>query len=161
MRKKQAEPRELSKEEIILKLEHWCSYRERCESEVRQKLFLMKVPVEENGEYFSHLRENNFLNEDRYAAAFARGKFNIKSWGRRKIEQQLKSKNISEKKITQSIGELDEGLYFLRLQDVLLKKNKTLREADPHKRKYKLMQYAMQKGYEPGLIQEAIKTISF
>lgn len=147
----------LSEEQIIKKLESFCAYRERCESEIKQKLFQLSVGEKETGFYINYLKENNFLNEERFVAAFARGKFNIKSWGKRKIVQELKLKQIDSKKIHQSIGEIDEGLYFLRLQDLLEKKFKKIKEKDTFTVKQKLMQYAMQKGYEIELINEILK----
>ncbi len=149
----------LSEEEVIKKLESFCAYRERCESEVKQKLYQLSVDGKETDFYLKYLKENNFLNEERFVASFARGKFNIKSWGRRKIIQELQVKRIDDKKIRQSIGQIDEGLYFLRLQDILTKKIKTIKETDPFKKKQKLMQYALQKGYEVDLIIEALKEI--
>ncbi len=71
--------------------------------------------------------------------------------------QELQSKRIDSKKIQQSINAIDEGAYFLRLQDILEKKNKTIKEQDNFKKKQKLIQYALQKGYEMQLIQEALK----
>ncbi|MBK9487043.1 MAG: RecX family transcriptional regulator [Chitinophagaceae bacterium] len=120
----------------------------------------MAADVKETDFYINYLKENNFLNEDRFIAAFARGKFNIKSWGKRKIIQELQVKRIDSKKILQSIENIDEGQYFVRLQDLLEKKLRTIKEIDVFKKKQKLMQYAMQKGYEMELIIEALKEIN-
>ena len=156
---KSVENKILSEEQIIGKLESWCAYRERCDSEVRQKLYLLKVEEKETDHYLNYLREHNFLNEERFIAAFARGKFNIKNWGKRKIIDELKKKRIEEKKILAVIAEIDEGMYFIRLQDVLEKKLRLIREADAFKQRLKLIRFALQKGYEPELIYEALKTI--
>lgn len=149
----------LSEEQIIKKLESFCVYRERCESEIKQKLYQLAVDEKEVDFYINYLKENNFLNEERFVAAFARGKFNIKSWGKRKIIQELQSKRIDSKKIQQSIEQIDEGIYFIRLQDLLEKKSTKIKETDIFRKKQKLMQYAMQKGYEMELINEALKEI--
>jgi regulatory protein len=118
---------QLSEPQIIQKLESFCAYRERCESEVRQKLYQLAVEDSDTDFYLNYLKENNFLNEERFVSAFARGKFNIKSWGKRKIMQELQSKRIDSKKIQQSINAIDEGAYFLRLQDILEKKIRRLK----------------------------------
>ncbi len=151
--------KELTQEQVIQKLESYCAYRERCESEIRQKLYQLNVNSEDYNFYLNYLRENNFLNEERYVAAFARGKFNIKSWGRRKIVQELRGKHINEKQINGQV-QIDEGIYFLRLQEVVEKKWKSLKDTDPLKKKQKVIRYALSKGYEPQLIDEALKTIS-
>lgn len=150
----------LSQEQIIKKLESYCAYRERCETEVKQKLFNLKVEEEEVGFYLQYLIENNLLNENRFIDAYARGKFNIKSWGRRKITIALQQKKIDVNKIKQSIEHIDEDMYIQRLNIVLEKKNQQLiKETDEFKKKQKLIYFAMQKGYEPDLIYKAIKTI--
>lgn len=150
----------LSQEQIIKKLESYCAYRERCEAEVKQKLFTLKVEEEEVGFYLQYLIENNLLNENRFIDAYARGKFNIKSWGRRKITIALQQKKIDVNKIKQSIEHIDEDMYIQRLNIVLEKKNQQLiKETDEFKKKQKLIYFAMQKGYEPDLIYKAIKTI--
>ena len=148
---------QLSEPQIIQKLESFCAYRERCESEVRQKLYQLAVEDSDTDFYVNYLKENNFLNEERFVSAFARGKFNIKSWGKRKIMKELQGKRIDTKKIQQSIEQIDEGAYFLRLQDILEKKNKVMKETDPFKRRQKLMMYALQKGYEMELVHEELK----
>lgn len=84
----------LSQEQIIKKLESYCAYRERCESEVKQKLVALKVEAGEVDFYLQYLIENNLLNENRFIDAYTRGKFNSKSWGRRKIAAALQQKKL-------------------------------------------------------------------
>ncbi len=150
----------LSEEEIIKKLETYCAYRERCESEVRQKMYQLNIGVEEYDHYLQYLYENNYLNEARYASAFANGKSNIKKWGRKKIEMELKARQVNTTYIKRSIEQIDEGMYLLRLEDLLRKKIKTIKETDNYKKQQKLFQFALQKGYESEIIKEAIKSIA-
>ena len=125
--KKQTEHIELSQEQIIQKLESFCSYRERCTSEINQKLYQLKADANDFEFYINYLKENNFLNET----------------------------------VQQSLLQIDEGMYLIKLQDVLEKKNRQLKETDAFKRKQKLIQFAMQKGYEYEIINEAMKNIAF
>lgn len=152
---------ELTKEQTIQRLENYCGYRERCEYEVKQKMYQLGVEQKDYDFYLDYLKANNFLDEDRFIAAFARGKFNIKNWGKRKIVDELKRRHIDEKRILPIVREIDEGIYFLRLQDVMEKKLKSIKEADSLKQRQKLIRFALQKGYEPDLIAEVLKTISF
>jgi regulatory protein len=154
-----AENSNLTQEQIIKRLETYCAYRERCEAEVRQKLYALKADVHDYDFYLDYLRGNNYLNEDRFIAAYARGKFNIKSWGRKKIADELRAKNIPDKEIQRHIGELDEGMYFLKLQELLGKKAMKIKEGDAYKKRQKLILYAIQKGYEAELVSEAIKAL--
>lgn len=151
---------ELSEADIKQKLEHFCAYRERCEQEVRRKLAEWQVKSDEQDAYVRYLLTEGFLNEDRYAAAFARGKFRIKHWGRNRILSELRSKQLPESRIRESMVQIDEGEYFVALLDILEKRSKTLKEQDPYKRQQKLFAYALQKGYESELIREAMKALA-
>jgi regulatory protein len=157
--KKPAAHTALNIEQIIQKLENFCAYRERCETEIKQKMYTLKVPASEYEKCLHHLKENNFYNDERFANSFAYGKNAIKKWGRKKIAMELQSKNIDTDKINQSLLQIDEGMYLLKLEDVLSKKARSLKETDPFKKKQKLIQFAMQKGYEYELINEALKNI--
>ena len=110
--KKQTEHIELSQEQIIQKLESFCSYRERCTSEINQKLYQLKADANDFEFYINYLKENNFLNETRFANSFARGKNAIKKWGRKKIVMELKSKQIDNATVQQSLLQIDEGMYL-------------------------------------------------
>jgi regulatory protein len=150
---------ELSEEQIIQKLENFCAYRERCESEIKQKMYVLQVPATDYETYINYLREHNFFNEDRFANSFAYGKNAIKKWGKKRIAMELQSKNIDAQKIQQSLQHIDEGMYLLKLEDILGKKIKTIKETDNFKKKQKLIQFAMQKGYEYEIISEVLKKI--
>ena len=82
--------------EAIQKIEHYCAYQERCHDEVVSKLRTMKLSTNEIDEVIVHLINSNFLNESRYACSFARGKHRIKFWGRIRIVNELKFRNISQ-----------------------------------------------------------------
>lgn len=151
---------ELTEDQIIHKLESFCSYRERCGSEIKQKMYTLKVPSSDYEFYLNHLKENNFYNEERFANAFAYGKNAIKKWGRKKITMELQAKNIDSQKINESLSHIDEGMYLLKLEDILTKKNKSIKETDAFKKKQKLILFALQKGYEYEIIKEALKNIT-
>lgn len=95
-----------------------------------------------------HLLENNFLNEERFAKAFVRGKFNFKKWGKIKIKNELKFRNISSYNIKVSLKEIDDDLYQETIQEVAQKKVNLIREPNSFKKKQKLIKYLLSKGYE-------------
>ncbi|HBS52705.1 MAG TPA: recombinase RecX, partial [Flavobacterium sp.] len=84
-----------SVKEAIHKIEHFCAYQERCHDEVMQKLRSMKMDSNEIDEILAHLIQENYLNESRFACSFARGKHRIKFWGKVRIVNELKFRNIS------------------------------------------------------------------
>ena len=98
----------------------------------------------------------NFLNEERYARSFARGKFRIKKWGKIKIRMALKKRDINFKCIDLSMLEIDDKTYFNTLKELLQKKNETVKETNSYKRKMKLTSYLVSRGYEYDLINDAL-----
>ena len=102
------------------------------------------------------LIEFNFLNEERYARSFARGKFRIKKWGKLKIRMALKKRDINFKCIDLSMLEINDKAYLITLKEVLQKKNDILKETNSYKRKMKLIRYLVNRGYEYDLIHDAL-----
>lgn len=141
----------------LAKAEHFCAYQERSQQEVRDKLYewgLWPAAVEQ---IISELIEGNFLNEDRFAKAYAKGKFSQKAWGRIKIKQGLKLKRVPDVLIKKALLTIDTDDYLTALTKVLEKKAAVLSEKNAVKRRYKLQQYAMGRGYEADLIADVLK----
>ncbi len=144
----------------ILKLRHYCAYQERCHMEVREKCRELKLYGEEAEAAIAHLVEEGFLNEERYAKAFAGGKFRMQQWGKKKISQALKQKQISDYCIRKGLAEIDAGAYEQTLMNLAERKYASLRSEQYLKRRYKTLQYLLQKGYEHELAQDAIEQIA-
>lgn len=142
-----------------VKAEHFCAYQERSQQEVRTKLYSFELPYADVEELISELIQANFLNEERFARTYALGKFRIKNWGKHKIKQGLKLKQVPEKMINKVLKQLDDQDYSNTLIKLLNKKATLLQEPDTFKRNYKLMQYALGKGYERGLISDVLKEL--
>ena len=140
------------------KAEHYCVYQERSQQEVRAKLYEWGVYPSVIEQVITRLIGDNFLNEERFARAYAQGKFNQKHWGRIKIKQGLKLKRVSDKLINKALQGLDGDEYLKVLAQLLEKKADKLQEREPYKRRYKLQQYAMSRGFENDLINEVLKT---
>jgi regulatory protein len=144
----------------ILKLRHYCAYQERCHSEVKSKCFELGLHGEEVDEAIAALVTDNFLNEERFAKAFAGGKFRTKQWGRKKILAELKQRQVSAYCIKKGMAEIDEDDYEQVLTSLAAKKYASLKGEQYLKRKYKTMQYLLQKGYESDRIQEIVEQIA-
>ncbi|MFI5137390.1 MAG: regulatory protein RecX [Sphingobacteriales bacterium] len=141
------------------KAENYCAYQDRSQQEVRDKLYewgLHKTAVEN---IISNLIGSNFLNEERFSKAYAMGKFRQKGWGRLKIKQGLKFKQVPDVLIKKALQTIPGDEYIRMLEKVLTKKNSVLNEKDPYKRKYKLQQYAMGRGYENDLIADVLREL--
>lgn len=143
-------------EEIKRKLERYCAYQDRCHKEVEAKLANFSLIPEGRELILLHLMEHNFLNEERFAKSFARGKFKIKKWGKQRITQQLKLKEISAYTIKTALKEIDEEDYIKTIYQLAAKKNELIRESDSYKRKKKLVDFLIRKGYEFDLIFKVV-----
>jgi regulatory protein len=140
-------------------LENYCAYQERCHKEVEQKLYDLKLIPEAKEKIILHLLQFNYLNEERYAKAFVRGKFSIKKWGKQRIINELKFRNISTYNINTALKEIDENDYFQSLEKLAQKKLPLIKESNKFKKSSKLANYLISKGYESELVFKVVKSI--
>lgn len=153
---KQSPKRITDPQQAYLKARGYCAYQERSQQEVRDKLYEWGLWKEVVEDILVKLIADNFLNEERFAIAYAGGKFRIKKWGRNKIRQALKLKGASEYCIKKGIAAIDEDDYREVLQSILSQKATQLKEKNPIKENYKVAQYAMSRGFESALIWELL-----
>lgn len=146
---------ELSNDVILKKVLHYCAYQDRCTQEVRTKLSTFDMPDAEKEKIVKLLVDEGYLDDDRYASTFVRSKIHLKKWGVNKIKMSLKMKGISDEIIGNALSEIDPEIYKDELIKVL--KAKKINDTDPYKKKAKLAQYAIQKGYEPSLVWDALR----
>jgi regulatory protein len=139
------------------KAESYCAYQERSQQEVRDKLYEWGQRSNDVENIISGLIGDNFLNEERFSKVYAQGKFRQKGWGKLKIKQGLKFKRVPDVLIKKALQTIPDDDYLQMLQKLLAKKEAGLNEKDPYKRKYKLQQYALSRGYEGDLILEILK----
>lgn len=146
----------LTKEQAIQKLKHYCAYQERCHSEVREKLYKLGIWKKDHGEIIASLIEENYLNEERFAIAFAGGKWRMKQWGRVKIKYELKQKQVSDYSIKKALKQITEEEYRDVLNNLAKEKYSHLKNEQYLVRKKKTMDYLLQKGFEPELINKVL-----
>ncbi|WP_010521378.1 regulatory protein RecX [Aquimarina agarivorans] len=141
------------------KLEHYCAYQERCHWEVEQKLNEFHLITEAREKIIIHLIEHNFLNETRFAQSFARGKFTIKHWGKRRITQELKLRKISTYNIKKALQEIDEEAYLESFSALSEQKWNSLKNETKEKAKQKFISYLQYRGWESHLIFEKLNQL--
>ena len=152
----------ITDEKIALeKAANYCAYQERSQQEVRDKLYEWGLWASAVENIISQLIGENFLNEERFAKAYAIGKFKQKAWGKNKITQGLKFKRVPDVLIKKALKGIPDDDYLLMLQKVLTKKANTVVEKDSFKRKYKLHQYALSWGYEGDLIADVLSELVY
>jgi len=141
-------------EEAKRALEHYCAYQERCHKEVENKLYDMHMIKAAQEVIILHLLKENYLNEERFAKSFTRGKFLIKHYGRIRITNELKQRNITSTLIKEALKEINEEEYVETLKKLIDKKSESVRESNFYKKKKKIIDYLLRKGFEYNLIQE-------
>lgn len=145
--------------QALSKAEKFCAYQERNHKEVRTKLYSYGLYKKDVEDILTQLITSGFLNEERFAKAFAGGKFRMKKWGRNKIENELRQRDISKRCIQIGLKEIDEADYRKALLELIKKKNRTLTESNPFKRRNKLAVFLIGKGYEPELVWNYLKDL--
>ncbi len=146
-------------DEIKRKLEHYCAYQDRCHKEVAKKMSEFHLIPEARELILMSLLKDNFLNEERFSKSFARGKFRIKKWGKQRIVRALKFREISVYNIKTALQEIDDEEYLKTIQDITVRRNAVITETNTYKRKKKLMDFLIRKGYEMDLIYKTVDDI--
>lgn len=142
---------------ILNKLRHYCAYQERCHEEVRTKLLSLKVYGNELEEVINKLIEDDFLNEERFAKAYAGGKFRMKKWGRLKIQNELKQRKISAYCIKKAMQEIEEDDYLHVLQQLAKASLKKYKGSNLFESRSKAAKYLISRGFESELVWNYLK----
>jgi len=149
-----------SPDQALPKIKQFCAYQERCHAEVRDKLYSFGLYKNEVEEIISSLITENYLNEERFAIHFAGGKFRMKQWGKIKIKQALKYKQVGDYCIRKALKEIDAHDYEKTFRKLADQKLKTLKgEKNIFIKKRKLQDFLLQKGFETALVKEAVNQL--
>jgi regulatory protein len=146
-------------EEAKRALERFCVYQDRCHKEVISKLYDCNMIPETHDIIIVHLIQHDFLNEERFSKSYARGKFRIKKWGKVRIVRELKFRNISAYNVNTALKEIEESDYFNTFNTLALKKFDSITESNPYKKKKKLADYLLYRGWESNLVYEKVNEL--
>lgn len=142
-----------------IKIAKYCAYQERAHYEVEQKLYTYGLYSDQVQELLAWLITENYLNEERFAIAYAGGKFRLKKWGRIKIEQNLHQKRVSEYSINKALSQIEEATYISTLEDLIKAKWKITKANNVYELRNKIARSVISKGFEPEKVWELTKTI--
>lgn len=142
--------------EAIAKAEHYCAYQERCHNEVEQKLRSLKMDQEEISIIINHLINENFLNESRFACSFARGKHRIKHWGKIRIVNELKFRNITAYNINLALKEITPEEYETTFHVLANRTWENISETNGLKKRKKFCDNLLRKGFESNIVYEKL-----
>jgi regulatory protein len=143
-------------EEAKRSIEHYCAYQERCHQEVINKLYTMRMIPEAIDVIIVHLLKHDFLNESRFAQSYARGKFNIKKWGKQRLKLELKKRDISKYNIDLAMKEISDVDYFQTFEALAEKRLNAITESDKWKKRKKLADYLLYRGWESHLVYDKV-----
>lgn len=149
--------KKLTPQQAFIKAQQTCAYQERCQQEMRDKLYEWGLYPTEVENIIADLISDNFLNEERFAKTYAGGKFRIKKWGKIKIKIELKKRKISDYCIRKAMEEIPEKQYLATLEQLISKKSKELKEKKTEIRNYKIAQYAISRGFEGDLVWDVLR----
>lgn len=146
-------------QEIQQKIAQYCVYQDRCHKEVEEKIRSYDLIPEAREMILLNLMKDNFLNEERFSKSFARGKFRIKHWGKNRIVNELKMRDISSYNIKTALKEIDEKEYIKTIYTITENRNNVISESNIYKRKKKLIDFLLRKGYETDLIFKTVDEV--
>jgi len=147
---------QLSKEQALAKAASLCSLSEHCSSQIQEKLLSWGVSDKDTEEIINHLVEENFIDDIRFSRAYCHDKFCYNHWGRTKIRQMLRHLRLSDGEIAEGMKAIPDESYDETLMDVLRAKDRTLRETDMYQRKGKLVHHLLSRGFEMGIVLDAV-----
>ena len=141
------------------KLENYCAYQERCHKEIVEKLRGMNMIPQAIDLIIVHLIDNKYLNEERFACSFTRGKHRIKHWGKIRIVNELKFRKISQYNITTALKEITAEEYNNTFHTLADRQWGNIRETNAIKKRKKFCDFLLRKGFESNLIYEKVKDL--
>lgn len=150
----------LTKEQALQKAQRYCAYQDRCHQEVRYKLLEWGVYGDDLEDILVSLIEERFLDEERFARSFARGKFRMRQWGRDRIRRELQRRDISAYCLRKAFEEIDEAEYRATLLAILEKRLAQDSDRNPYEQRQRTAAYAIRRGYEPALVWEFLRELS-
>ena len=145
--------------EALAKILRYCAYQERSHKEVKTKLYGYGLYASQVDEIISQLITNGFLNEERFAKAFAGGKFRIKKWGRMKIKNELEFLGLTKNCIQSGLKEIEPSDYTKTLKNLIKKKSALIKEENLFKKRDKVARFVIAKGYEPEMAWEYVRDL--
>lgn len=145
---------------LLERMRKYCAYQERSHHQVRQRLFELGSEPEWVDGLVLALMEEGFLNEERFARAYAKGKFNQNHWGRKLIRKGLAEHGIKGNLLLMALTEIDDDAYLITLNRLTSKKWHEVKDRNPIAKKTKVIRFLLSKGYESDLVFEAVKACS-
>jgi len=141
-------------------IKNYCALQDRCQWDVLQKLREWGLQQATKDHILEILITDKFIDEERFSTSFCRGKFRIKNWGKRKIINELKRKQISNICINTGLKEINEKEYHIVLEKLFYQKKSSIKDKNQFVRKTKIANFLIQRGFENNLVWDKIRELS-
>ena len=146
-------------EQALSKLQKYCTYQDRCHIEVERKLTEMRMIPQAKEQIIMSLIEDDYLNEERFALAFVKGKFRIKKWGRIRLKAELKKRKISKYLIKSALEQISEKDYLFTFEELANRKANSIKADSILLKKKKLADYLIYRGWESNLVYKKVNQL--
>jgi regulatory protein len=148
-----------SLEQALSRLQRYCTYQDRCHIEVERKLTEMRMIPQAKEQIIMSLIEDDYLNEERFALAFVKGKFRIKKWGRIRLKAELKKRKISKYLIKSALEQISEKDYLFTFEELANRKANSIKANSILLKKKKLADYLIYRGWESSLVNDKVNQL--
>ena len=145
-----------TEQEAYLTLAALCAQAEHCQWEMLEKMRRWEVPEEAQARVMQRLVSERYVDDERYAQAFAKDKIRYNKWGRRKVDQALWQKHIDEDIRKRVLDEVDDDEYLKVLRPLLKQKRKSTKANSDYELNQKLMRFALGRGFTFDIIRQCI-----
>ncbi len=148
----------MTEQEAFLRLATLCAQAEHCEYEMLEKMRRWQLPDEAQARVMQRLVSERYVDNNRYALAFARDKVKYNKWGRRKVEQALWQKHIADDIRQQVLADISDRDYIAVLRPLLQQKRRSVKARNDYELRMKLIQFALGRGFTMDVIRQCINT---
>ena len=145
-----------TEQEAYLTLAALCAQAEHCQWEMVEKMRKWEIPEETQARIMERLVKERYVDDERFARAFAKDKVRYNKWGRRKVEQALWQKHIDEDIRKNVLNEIDDEEYLSVLRPLLKQKRKSIKAQNDYELNQKLMRFALGRGFTFDIIKQCI-----
>lgn len=148
----------MTEQEAFLRLSALCAQAEHCEYEMQEKMRRWQLPDDAQARVMQRLVSERYVDDNRYALAFARDKVKYNKWGRRKVEQALWQKRIADDIRQQVLDGIGDADYISVLRPLLQQKRRAVKARNDYELRMKLVKFALGRGFTMDVIRQCVNT---
>jgi regulatory protein len=153
------ENRELAVKEVYAKMAQLCSRSEQCSADIRKKMVAYEIMDELVEEIISKLKEEKFIDDERYVRAYVSDKFKFNKWGKIKIRYYLKGKGLSDKTINKGLEVIDDEEYKKALIKTMKEKALKVKGKNKYEKSAQIIRFTQSRGFEPEIIHRYLNEV--